>query len=291
MNKIRFNETYSINNGQESIVFKEGKGNTISGDYNDGTLTGKLEGNLLKATFHNKKTNGAGLIEFTFNENGFNAKWKQGLEPGPMRGKWKGFLNNAENNEKSKVIAIEIYGIGGEIVVGDSSVYGSNFDDAFDDTDLDIDEIILDESTRSRFNLPEWFEIDNLLHIHGPFADEDCVIKISEADLTLFNCNPSDLEHNNGEQLMELEEFYLGTDGDTIFTGFSIEKGCLFSAKVFLKENEKFDINKLKIYSKDIMVNDETIAICIHKIEYDNEEVENNDFSTSTQQIKIQLHS
>lgn len=291
MNNIKFNEKYTINKGQEIITFSQGKGNNINGQYGSGTLTGTIDGDVLKATYHNQKNNSAGLIEITFHEKGFNAKWKQGLEPGPMRGKWKGFINNAENNEKSKVIAIEIYGIGGEIVVGDSSVYGSNFDDAFDDTDLDIDEIILDESTRSRFNLPEWFEIDNLLHIHGPFADEDCIIKINENDLPLFNCNPSDLEHNNGEQLMELEEFYLETDGDTIFTGFSIEKGCLFSAKVFLKENEKFDIDKLKIYSKDIMVNDETIAICIHKIEYDNEEVENNDFSSTTQQIKIQLHS
>lgn len=92
---IKFNETYTVNNGQESIVFKEGKGNTISGEYNDGTLTGKLEGDVLKATFHNKKTNGAGLIEFEFNENGFNGKWKQGLEPGPMKGKWKGVLQNS----------------------------------------------------------------------------------------------------------------------------------------------------------------------------------------------------
>jgi hypothetical protein len=100
---IKFNETYTINNGQESIVFKEGKANTITGEYNDGTLTGSLEGNVLKATFHNKKTNGAGLIEFTFTENGFSAKWKQGLEPGPMKGKWEGKLNAEILSEKEKI--------------------------------------------------------------------------------------------------------------------------------------------------------------------------------------------
>jgi hypothetical protein len=94
---IKFNETYTINNGQESIVFKEGKANTITGEYNDGTLTGTLEGNVLKATFHNKKTNGAGLIEFAFTEIGFSAKWKQGLEPGPMRGKWEGVFENSSD--------------------------------------------------------------------------------------------------------------------------------------------------------------------------------------------------
>jgi len=288
---IKFNETYSINNGQESIIFNQAKANAVNGQYGSGTLTGTLDGNVLKATYHNKKNNSAGLIEITFQENGFNAKWKQGLEPGPMRGKWIGLLKNTENNSKSKAFSIEIYGIGGEIVVGDSSVYGGNFDDAFDNTDLDIDEIMLDESTRSRFNLPEWFEIDNLLHIHGPFADEECLIKISQEDQILYNCNPSDLENADGDQLMELEEFYIETDGDTIFTGHSIEKGCLYSAQLFLNEHEQFDINKLKIYSKEVMINDEPIAVCIYKLEYNNEEVENNDFSSIPQQVKIQLHS
>jgi hypothetical protein len=110
---IKFNKKYTINNGQESIVFKEGKANTITGEYNDGTLTGTLEGNVLKATFHNKKTNGAGLIEFAFTENGFSAKWKQGLEAGPMRGKWMGKLNS--NNSQSvddivnEKVTLEIY--------------------------------------------------------------------------------------------------------------------------------------------------------------------------------------
>ena len=101
---IKFNEEYTINKGQESIQFKEGKGNTVTGEYNDGRLTGTIDGNLLKGTFHNKKSNGAGLIEIIFHENGFDAKWKQGLEPGPMRGKWEGklyseSLKSSENDE------------------------------------------------------------------------------------------------------------------------------------------------------------------------------------------------
>jgi|694.fasta_scaffold122543_3 hypothetical protein len=100
---MKFNQSYIVNKGQESIVFKEGNGNIIIGVYNDGTLTGTMEGDVLKAKFHNKKTNGAGLIEFTFHENGFEGKWKQGLEPGPMRGKWEGKIatesNSAEGND------------------------------------------------------------------------------------------------------------------------------------------------------------------------------------------------
>ena len=104
---IKFNETYSINDGQDSIVFTEGKANSISGKYNSGTLTGNLDGNLLKATYHNQKNNSAGLIEFEFNENGFIAKWKQGLEEGPMRGKWNGKLQGTVSKVSIFNIAIE----------------------------------------------------------------------------------------------------------------------------------------------------------------------------------------
>ncbi len=89
---IQFNVPYSIENGNDIITFFEGKKGTITGTYSNATLTGVLEGNILKATFHNSKVNAIGLIEIAFHESGFNAKWKQGLKPGPMRGKWLGIL-------------------------------------------------------------------------------------------------------------------------------------------------------------------------------------------------------
>ena len=100
---IKFNENYTINKGQETITFSQGKGNTISGQYGSGTLTGTIDGDVLKATFHNKKNNSAGLIEITFHESGFVAKWKQGLEAGPMKGKWKGSLSNSSIMKRNKM--------------------------------------------------------------------------------------------------------------------------------------------------------------------------------------------
>ncbi len=132
---IKFNEIYTINNGQESIEFKEGKGNSVTGEYNDGTLTGTIDGNSLKGTFHNKKSNGAGLIEINFHENGFNAKWKQGLEPGPMRGKWEGKLSSSEgkiqnqsleksalNDDKVRSLEVFIRYSDGDVEVGSFSI-------------------------------------------------------------------------------------------------------------------------------------------------------------------------
>jgi hypothetical protein len=88
---IKLNTPYKLENG-DHVVFTEGKKGTINGKYSEATLTGTLEGNVLKATFHNTKVNATGLMEITFLENGFDAKWKSGLEPGPMRGKWEGQL-------------------------------------------------------------------------------------------------------------------------------------------------------------------------------------------------------
>lgn len=90
---IQLNTPYIVLEDNDMVTFIEGKKGSITGTYKDGTLTGVLEGTILKATFHNKKVNQTGLMEIVFNTNGFTGKWKKGLEPGPMRGKWNGVLN------------------------------------------------------------------------------------------------------------------------------------------------------------------------------------------------------
>jgi hypothetical protein len=103
---IKLNEEYSINNGQGTIVFTEGNKGTVNAEYEiqgnkgKGKINGTLENEILKGTFHVDAA--AGLIEFTFTENGFDAKWKQGIESGPMRGKWDGTLNAALHPKQNK---------------------------------------------------------------------------------------------------------------------------------------------------------------------------------------------
>jgi len=100
---IKLNTVYSIDNGVNSVVFSEGKKGSITGTHNDGTMTGFLEGNVFNGTFHNTKVNATGLIEVTFHESGFDAKWKNGMEPGPMRGKWVGVLKSDLGKFISKI--------------------------------------------------------------------------------------------------------------------------------------------------------------------------------------------
>lgn len=96
---LQFNKEYVFSRGKGKITFIEGKNNVINATYkvynDEGTITGKLDGNKLEATFHSKSLNRVGLIHFDFIGDGFNAKWKNGLEPGTMRGKW--FTSNDAN--------------------------------------------------------------------------------------------------------------------------------------------------------------------------------------------------
>jgi hypothetical protein len=102
---IKLNEEYSINSGQGTIVFTEGNKGTVNAEYEiqgnkgKGKINGTLQNNVLTGTFHVDAA--AGLIQFTFIENGFDAKWKQGIEPGPMKGKWTGSLNSQSDNNQS----------------------------------------------------------------------------------------------------------------------------------------------------------------------------------------------
>lgn len=99
---IQFEKTYDINNGNGSVTFKKVDDLTVEAVYNRGTVKGTWDGETLKGTFIDSISNGNGLIHFIFNDNGFEAKWKAGLDEGPLRGKWVGKLINGETNNITK---------------------------------------------------------------------------------------------------------------------------------------------------------------------------------------------
>ena len=104
---IVLNTNYKIEGSNTGITFSQENENQIVGIYNHGTVTGILEGNLLIATFNNNVENVNGLMEIVFHKNGFNAKWKTGIEPGPMKGKWNGSLSEILLNENNGVELID----------------------------------------------------------------------------------------------------------------------------------------------------------------------------------------
>jgi hypothetical protein len=104
---IKFNETYSINNGQGTIVFKDLGNNSVEATYEikgnkvPGIINGKVDNGNLKAIYQVNEAKG--LMDFTFSENGFEAKWKKGVEEGPMKGKWTGSLNSVGNTNETTI--------------------------------------------------------------------------------------------------------------------------------------------------------------------------------------------
>ncbi len=116
---IQFDIKYDLNNGQGWIIFKSAGSGIVSAEYNRGTIHGNWDGEKLKGEFVDTVSKGHGLIEFQFNDEGFIAKWKAGLNEGPMKGKWVGLLKNLNNldlNDLSKYhifdkLEVEIYNI------------------------------------------------------------------------------------------------------------------------------------------------------------------------------------
>ena len=109
---IKYNETYSINDGQGTIVFKDAGNNKVEATYEikgnkvPGNVSGKFEGSTLKAIYQVNEAKG--LMDFTFTENGFEAKWKKGLEEGPMKGKWTGSLKSVGNTNETTINPKEV---------------------------------------------------------------------------------------------------------------------------------------------------------------------------------------
>lgn len=104
---IKYNEEYSLNDNKGKIVFQKGSENAVSAIYNRGTVHAEWDSNLLKGTFIDTVAKGHGLIEFTFKEDSLEARWKGGIKPGPMRGRWTGVLitsgleKNSQSDERS----------------------------------------------------------------------------------------------------------------------------------------------------------------------------------------------
>ncbi len=62
---------------------------TVSGQYADGgVLTGTVQDGVYTCTWKNQGE--VGLLTFQIEGNQLKGKWKRGLEPGAMRGKWEG---------------------------------------------------------------------------------------------------------------------------------------------------------------------------------------------------------
>ena len=134
---------------------EEGK---ASGSYQkSGSITGTFTHQRFQGTWQNKGLEG--LVEFSITDGVLEGNWKKGMEPGPMRSKWKGEVVSMEASEGSENI--------------DNTVaVQEDFKKEEDTHSIPSDEVSLEEkSSISSFDLNE--ERDELFEKSLSIAIED----------------------------------------------------------------------------------------------------------------------
>ena len=210
---IKFNEKYNLNQDKGEIFFSEGKKGTINANYTffehqkNGVINGILEEQVLKGTYH--IDNSVGLIEITFFEKGFDAKWKQGIEPGPMKGKWEGQLTSSYESIKSLPkndleSAIEN--------VSELDIYIR-----YSDGDQEVGYFSI--NIKSELKLPNeisYESLTNLISYDGLFGDENFLnavkYEVSEFSLKMSDCPQIFITKINDLDLKPLYDFHFNCE-------------------------------------------------------------------------------
>ena len=147
---------------------EEGK---ASGSYQkSGSITGTFTHQRFQGTWQNKGFEG--LVEFSITDGVLEGNWKKGMEPGPMRSKWKGEVVSMEASEGSENI--------------DNTVaVQEDFKKEDDTQSIPSDEVSLEEkSSISSFDLNE--ERDELYEKSLSIAIEDECISYTILQSQLF---------------------------------------------------------------------------------------------------------
>jgi hypothetical protein len=148
--------TLKGNFGKMDFVFdEEGK---ASGSYQkSGSITGTFTHQRFQGTWQNKGLEG--LVEFSITDGILEGNWKKGMEPGPMRSKWKG-----------EVVSMEA--AAGSEKMEDTVALQENFKKEEETKSIQSNEVIFEEkSSISSFDLNE--ERDELYEKSLSIAIED----------------------------------------------------------------------------------------------------------------------
>ena len=147
---------------------EEGK---ASGSYQkSGSITGTFTHQRFQGTWQNKGLEG--LVEFSITDGVLEGNWKKGMEPGPMRSKWKGEVVSMEALEESENI-------------DDTVAVQEDFKKEEDTHSIPSDEVSIEEkSSISSFDLNE--ERDELYEKSLSIAIEDECISYTILQSQLF---------------------------------------------------------------------------------------------------------
>lgn len=181
--------------------------------------------------------------------------------------------------------SFQVYGYGGDSRFLKSSKEQYLY---FKNNNIDIEDYAYEYDYEEGNKIPEIFQPfppgspydgSELESANGATMDDSSTIEITDENLkTVFSCglSPSALEEA-GVQVEEVSEFYPEWDckeGDVIIWYANGEKGTFYGSEV--RMTKPFDPKKLKITYIDI-----DGWMILNNIEYDEQDVDNNDYSTS----------
>ena len=244
---IKLNTVYLA--GKNEVIFRKREDETIYTNYEDGSIEGKMEGNTLKAVFHNPKVNVSGIMEITFHETGFAGKWKKGMGKGSLKGKWNGEILQespitisipAEIKEllKSKVINPSC---------GIDHIYQA-FDAYFNEQyDLSVERPEEFDYQLYKFDLVNDFSFVKELNVRSIGIDFPIKLSKGKDRPVLMICAMDPLRTDNEQKLPE--------DKLTDWVPFSVIKNPSKENKYSEKENLQFFYSLLKdfdLYLTDI---------------------------------------
>jgi hypothetical protein len=195
----------------------------------------------------------------------------------------------------SKKYNINVYGYGGEIAIGKISSEAYEFwkereiegENTLDEYSADWDrEMDIPEEFRI-FGDGDWYDCDDVAHSSGAEMCSATTIEVTDEDgneIWSSTAEPYVLEENNAD-CEEFEEVYVEElpEGTCVIISQSVEKGTFYGS-TFETESE-FDPSKLKINYNDI-----NGWMLLYTIEYDGEDVYNDDFSTTGKGLYFELY-
>ena len=161
--------TFKGNFGKMDFVSDE-EGKAAGSYQKSGSITGTFTNKRFQGTWQNKGLEG--LVEFSITDGVLEGNWKKGMEPGPMRSKWKGEVVSMEALEESDNI-------------DDTVAVQEDFKKEEDTHSIPSDEVSIEKkSSISSFDLNE--ERDELYEKSLSIAIEDECISYTILQSQLF---------------------------------------------------------------------------------------------------------
>lgn len=196
------------------------------------------------------------------------------------------------SNLSKSIVGIEVIGRGGEVVLATLNDCCPALNRALEETRFTVQDILFDSEIRKKYNLPEWFELDNQAHVYGPLLEDgsECIIKIFIDGELKHKCAVNELYNANEEQVLLLEEVFFDWSNFPLFSGISWEKGLLFSKELILDKGYDFSLNLLSLKAKEFFINEQSLVLCIYEVVYDGIVLESDAQETRGTKIELDIY-